>query len=186
LLRALAGRYAVLAGRLQRPAVVGFVPEDRHHDAVLLDRSLTESVALRGAGKRRGRIDWVGFRAHTQELLRTFDVRASHTEAPVRALSGGNQQKLVLARELAPTLDDQAPEALVVENPTRGLDVRATADVHRRLQEACALGAAVVMYSSDLDEVLAIATRVLVLFDGVVREMPINRDAIGRAMLGLS
>ncbi len=186
LLRALAGRYAVSAGGLQRPAVVGFVPEDRHHDAVLLGRSLTETVALRGAGQRRGRIDWLGFRAHTAELLRTFDIRASSADATVRSLSGGNQQKLVLARELAAGPDQPAPDALVVENPTRGLDVRATADVHHRLREACSRGAAVVMYSSDLDEVLAIATRVLVVFDGVVRELPIDRDAIGRAMLGLS
>jgi simple sugar transport system ATP-binding protein len=186
LLRALAGRYAISAGRLQRSAVVGFVPEDRHHDAVLLDRSLTESVALRGAGKRRGRIDWVGFRAHTEELLRAFDIRAPHADSSVRALSGGNQQKLVLARELVAAPDEPAPDALVVENPTRGLDVRATAEVHRRLREACARGAAIVMYSSDLDEVLAIASRVLVLFDGNARELPIDRDAVGRAMLGLS
>jgi ABC-type uncharacterized transport system ATPase subunit len=186
LLRALAGRFAIFVGRLERPAEVGFVPEDRHHDAVLLNRSLTESVALRGAGQRHGRIDWLGFRAHTEELLRTFDVRASSTEASVRSLSGGNQQKLVLARELAAAPDEPAPHALVVENPTRGLDVRATADVHHRLREACSRGAAVVMYSSDLDEVLAIATRVLVVFDGTVRELPIDRDAIGRAMLGLS
>jgi simple sugar transport system ATP-binding protein len=125
-------------------------------------------------------------RAHAAELLHAFDIRASHTETPVRALSGGNQQKLVLARELAASPDEPAPEALIVENPTRGLDVRATADVHRRLREACARGAAIVMYSSDLDEVLGLATRVLVLFDGTVRELPIERDAIGRAMLGSS
>ncbi|MEO8333339.1 MAG: ATP-binding cassette domain-containing protein [bacterium] len=186
LLRALAGRSAILAGRLERPGNVGFVPEDRHHDAVLLDRPLTESVALRGAGKRCGRIDWSEMRAHTSELLVAFDVRASSTETAVRALSGGNQQKLVLARELATSPDEPAPDALVVENPTRGLDVRATADVHRRLRDACARGAAVVMYSSDLDEVLGLASRVLVLFDGTIREMPIDREAIGRAMLGLS
>lgn len=185
LLRALAGRSAILAGHLERPGIVGFVPEDRHQDAVLLNRTLTESVALRGAGRRRGRIDWLARRAHTSELLHAFDVRASSTEDVVRALSGGNQQKLVLARELAASPDEPAPVALVVENPTRGLDVRATADVHRRLHDACARGAAVVLYSSDLDEVLGLATRVLVLFDGIVRELPIDRDAIGRAMLGL-
>ena len=186
LLRALAGRYTASVGRLERPAIVGFVPEDRHHDAVLLDRSLTESVALRGAGKRRGRIDWLAMRTYTSELLRAFDVRAPATETAVRALSGGNQQKLVLARELAAALDEPAPDALVVENPTRGLDVRATAAVHRRLRDACAQGAAVVMYSSDLDEVLGLAARVLVVFDGTVRELAVDRETIGRAMLGLS
>ncbi len=186
LLRALAARQEVSSGRLECPAVVGFVPEDRHHDAVLLDRSLTETVALRGAGARRGRIDWMEMRAHTAKLLQSFDVRAAGTQSMVGALSGGNQQKLVLARELAAAPNEPAPDALVVENPTRGLDVRATADVHRRLRDACARGATVVMYSSDLDEVVGLATRVFVLFDGFVREVPIDRDAIGLAMLGLS
>jgi general nucleoside transport system ATP-binding protein len=121
-----------------------------------------------------------------EDLMRVFDVRAPNARVQVRALSGGNQQKLVLARELAALPDAPAPDALVVENPTRGLDVRATADVHRRLREACARGAAVVIYSSDLDEVLGLASRVFVLFDGDLREMPLDRDAIGRAMLGLS
>ena len=186
LLRLLAGRHSVASGDLERPATVGFVPEDRHHDAVLLDRSLTETVALRGAGRRHGRVDWHAMRTHTSELLRAFDVRATDTETLVRALSGGNQQKLVLARELMASLDESAPEALVVENPTRGLDVLATTEVHQRLRDACTRGAAVVMYSSDLDEVLGLASRVLVVFNGSVREVPMDRDAIGRAMLGLS
>ena len=185
LLRALAGRFDIAGGLLRSPPIVGFVPEDRHKDAVLLDRSVVENVALRGAGTRRGRIDWRATRAHTAALTHVFDVRGANADAVFHNLSGGNQQKLVLARELATTLEEPAPDALVVENPTRGLDVRATADVHRRLREACRRGAAVVMYSSDLDEVLAVATRVLVLFKGTLREMPLDRDAIGRAMLGL-
>ena len=186
LLRALAGRYTISSGKLHRPGTVGFVPEDRHLDAVLLDRSVAENIALRGSGQRKGLLDWPSMHAYTADVTRTFDVRAPSTRTAVRALSGGNQQKLVLARELMASLDEPAPDALVVENPTRGLDVRATADVHRRLRDACTHGAAVVMYSSDLDEVLGLASRVLVLFDGTVREMVIDRDAIGRAMLGLS
>ena len=185
LLRALAGRCEVSAGTLKRPDVVGFVPEDRHHDAVLLDRSLAENVALRGAGARQGRLTWRDVHASTAVLLRAYEIRAESTQAPVRALSGGNQQKFVLARELEATSDQPAPQALVVESPTRGLDVRATGAVHQRLRDACARGAAVVVYSSDLDEVLSLASRVLVMFDGTVREMPLDRDAIGRAMLGL-
>ncbi len=187
LLRALAGRYAVVDGTLARPAVVGFVPEDRHTDAVLLDRSLTENVALRGAGARSGVIDWASMRTRTQELLASFDVRSAGIEAPMRSLSGGNQQKLILARELSSVLDEPAPSALVVENPTRGLDVRAAATVHQRLREACARGAAVVVYSSDLDEALSLSSRVLVMYAGTVRELPSSdRDAIGRAILGSS
>ena len=185
LLRALAGRYRVHGGVLKRPVDVGFVPEDRGRDAVMPDRSVAETIALRGAGRRRGLISWPALRARTAELMRAYDVRAQDPHTPVRALSGGNQQRLVLARELEATWDQPAPSALVVENPTRGLDVRATMAVHQRLRDACTRGAAVIVYSSDLDEVLLLATRMLVVFDGRVRDVPLERAAIGRAMLGL-
>lgn len=185
LLRALAGRAPVSHGVLEHPAVVGFVPEDRHGDAVLLDRTLAENVALRGLGRARGIIRWTAVRDRTRALLAAFDVRAAGPDTPMRALSGGNQQKLVLARELGDS-DGTGIAALVVENPTRGLDVQATAAVHARLRDAAARGAAVVLYSSDLDEVLSLASRVLVVFDGRVSHPPTNRDAIGRAMLGLT
>jgi ABC-type uncharacterized transport system ATPase subunit len=187
LLRALAGRRAVAGGTLTRPPGVGFIPDDRHRDAVLLDRSLTENVALRGAGARHGRMPWPTLHARTDALIRSYDVRGPGARASMRALSGGNQQKVVLAREL----DDadarpDAPRAIVAENPTRGLDVSAAADVAARLRAARDRGAAVVVYSSDLDEVLALASRVLVAFAGTVREVPATRDLVGRAMLGLA
>ena len=192
LLRALAGRCAVTSGHLDRPARLGFVPEDRHREAVLLDRSLTENVALRDAGSRRGRLRWNTLRRRTQSLMKEFDVRAPAPTVPMRTLSGGNQQKLVLAREVAetgasaaPSPFDDAPSALIVENPTRGLDVRATAEVHTRLRAARDRGTAIVIYSSDLDEVLALANRVFVAYAGALREVPTDREAIGRAMLGL-
>ncbi|MEO8620282.1 MAG: ATP-binding cassette domain-containing protein [bacterium] len=186
LLRALAGRCGISGGTLDRPNIVGFVPEDRHHDAMLLDRSLAENVALRGAGPRQGALSWKRVHANTVALVTSYDVRAESTQMPARALSGGNQQKLVLARELEATFDQPAPKALVVENPTRGLDVRASAAVHQRLREAGARGAAVIIYSSDLDEVLSLCARVLVMHAGMLRELPsADREAIGRAMLGL-
>jgi general nucleoside transport system ATP-binding protein len=182
LLRALAGRLAATSGVLVRPSVVGFVPEDRHHDAVLLHRSLTENVALRDAGTRRGTIDWNAVGAKTERLMLAYDVRAGSTSVPMRTLSGGNQQKLVLARELEHASDSE--RALVVENPTRGLDVRATADIHARLRNAALDGAAIVLYSSDIDEVLLLANRVFVVFERVVRELPLDRERIGQAMVG--
>jgi general nucleoside transport system ATP-binding protein len=187
LLRALAGRRNAASGILTRPAEVGFIPDDRHHDAVLLDRSLVENVALRGAGVRRGTMPWNDLVARTGALVDAYDVRGPGARAPMRALSGGNQQKLVLARELddagrAP--DD--PVAIVAENPMRGLDVRAAAEVAGRLRAARDRGAAVVLYSSDLDEVLSLASRVLVAYAGTVREVPPAREVVGRAMLGLA
>jgi simple sugar transport system ATP-binding protein len=184
LLRALAGRLGVVSGTLSRPSVVGFVPEDRHRDAVLLDRSLVDNVALRGAGARRGLVDWKALASRTSSLVRAFDVRADDPRVPVRTLSGGNQQKLVLAREIA---EDGAmlTQAIVVEAPTRGLDVRATSEVHARLKNMRNAGAAVVLYSSDIDEVLMLADRVLFVFAGQVREAPMEREAVGRLMLGI-
>jgi simple sugar transport system ATP-binding protein len=183
LLRAIAGRLPLASGRLERPATVGFVPEDRHRDAILLDRSLIENVALRGAGARRGLIEWSEVGARTESLMRAFDVRAAGPRVPMRTVSGGNQQKLVLAREL--DLDvTTSSRAIVVENPTRGLDVRATTAVHDRLRAARDAGAAVVVYSSDIDEVLLLATRVLVVYAGTVREASVDRDIVGRLMLG--
>ncbi|HET7583974.1 MAG TPA: ABC transporter ATP-binding protein [Gemmatimonadaceae bacterium] len=180
LLRALAGRVEPIAGTLERPTRVGFVPEDRHRDALILDFSLTENVALHDAGEMRGRIVWRDWARQTRGLMDQFDVRAPGIDVPARTLSGGNQQKLVLARELA-----NAPPGLVVENPSRGLDIAATAAVHDRLRRARDDGTAVVMYSSDLDEVLALADRVLVLHGGHLHEVPADRGAVGRAMLGI-
>jgi simple sugar transport system ATP-binding protein len=86
----------------------------------------------------------------------------------------------VLARELSDN-----PHLVVAENPTRGLDIRGAAEVHHRLREAASNGAGVVVYSSDLDEVLALATRIVAVHAGEVWEVPNEREAAGRAMLGL-
>jgi len=96
-----------------------------------------------------------------------------------RARSGGNQQKFVVAREL-----DPSPTLVVAENPTRGLDVRAAAGVRARLREAAAAGAAIVVYASDLDEALALADEMLVVYSGIVRRAPVDRRVVGRFMLG--
>ncbi len=101
--------------------------------------------------------------------------------ARIAALSGGNQQKYVLGRELEGT-----PQALVVENPTRGLDIRATAAVLDRLRAAKAAGVAIAMYSSDLDELLSVADRIVVCFEGRLSAVAKDPDAIARALVGVS
>ena len=180
LLRVLAKRLPVASGVVETPDDVGFIPEDRQRDALILDFTLAENVALCGAGKRKGRISWRRLYEATTALMARYDVRARSAGSRARTLSGGNQQKLVVGREL-----EGAPRALVAENPTRGLDVQATAAVHQRLREAKQRGAAVVFYSSDLDEVLAIADRTIVVFDGAVYDVPPDREQVGRAMLGV-
>ena len=178
LLRVIAGRIQPTRGRASIPHQIGFVPEDRHREAVVLDASLTENLALRGAGDRAGRMPWNALRTTTEALLQLRDVRARGEDVPMRTLSGGNQQKFVVGRELA-----DAPAALVVENPTRGLDIRATQAVHAALRFARDSGTAVIVYSSDLDEVLALSDRVFVVAGGTVRDVGVDRDTVGRAML---
>jgi simple sugar transport system ATP-binding protein len=180
LLRALAGRrQPTRAESLRLPRTIGFVPDDRHREAIIPEMSLTENVVLRGAKARRGRIRWPEMASRTRTLIERFDIRAPGPEASMRTLSGGNQQRFVLAREL-----DGPPDVVVVENPTRGLDVRASSDILARLVEARDRGVAVIVYSADLDEVLSLADRVLVVFAGVVRELVPDRELVGRAMLG--
>lgn len=181
LIRALASRVAVGAGEAELPEEVGYIPEDRHADALILDFSQTENVVLRNAGERRGVIDWPREEENTRALSQAFDVRGANPEAAARSLSGGNQQKLVLGRELS-----GRPTLIVAENPTRGLDIKASADVFDSLRAAASVGAAVVLYSSDLDEVLSLATRMVVVHAGSVREVPMDREVVGRAMLGVA
>ena len=145
----------------------------------MLGFSLIENIALREAGSRTGLMAWPRLRARTSALLEEFDIRASAPEDPAAVLSGGNQQKLVLARELG-----DAPPLLVAENPTRGLDLRASSAVHARLRAARDAGMGIVVYSSDLDELLALADRTFAIYDGVLGETVPDRDRIGQAMLG--
>jgi simple sugar transport system ATP-binding protein len=181
LLRAIAGRVQPTSGSIERVGAIALIPEDRQRDALISAFSLTENLALRGASRRRGRMRWSRLRQRAKQLIGDYDVRAPSVDASAAELSGGNQQKLVLARELS-----DEPSIIVAENPTRGLDFRATRAVHDRLREAAAGGAAVVIYSSDLDEVLSLATRVVAVHKGLVQSVPNDREAVGRAILGLS
>jgi simple sugar transport system ATP-binding protein len=104
-------------------------------------------------------------RAHAENLVREYQIKVGDLSEPVRGLSGGNQQKLVVSRVLA-----GSPDLLVANNPTRGLDVRATAYVQQRLLEAAQNGAAVVLFTTDLDELAAMSSRALFMSRGELRE----------------
>jgi general nucleoside transport system ATP-binding protein len=180
LLRAVARRMAISSGLLELPDAVGFVPDDRHRDGLVLGMSIIENYALRDSGSRRGRVRWTSIAAGARRVVDEYDVRIADLDAKAESLSGGNQQKFIVGREL-----QGRPSALVVENPTRGLDIRATAFVHDQLIQARADGVAIMLYSADLDEVIELSDRVLVVYGGIVREVPGTRDVIGRAMLGV-
>ncbi|MBZ4370379.1 ABC transporter ATP-binding protein [Corallococcus sp. AS-1-6] len=183
----LGGPLVGLTPALAKARGVGHVPEDRLARAVVKAMTVEENVAL---GRHRqppfARGPWVDFkgrRERTEQLLTGYDVRPNDPTVALQALSGGNQQKVVVAREL-----DARPELLVVVQPTRGLDIGAVAQVHERLRDAKARGAGVVMVSLDLEEVLALSDRVYVLYEGrVTGHFPrkdLDERELGRRMLG--
>ncbi|HVF39915.1 MAG TPA: ATP-binding cassette domain-containing protein [Gemmatimonadaceae bacterium] len=181
LLRIMAGRRPVEAGDVVLPQHVGFVPENRQDEAIISTFSLTENIALRDAGKRKGVLDWAEMRNAAASVIDRFDVRAAGTQATMSDLSGGNQQRFILGREL-----DGNPEALVLENPTQGLDVSAAASIHSRIRAVRDKGTAVVFYSSDLDELAELADRVLVVESRSITSVEADRDRIGEILLATS
>lgn len=173
-----AGRRQATNGSVKLPSTIGFVPESRQEEALIPDFTLAENLALRGSGSRSGVLDWQGFKSGTLSLIDRFDIRANGPGSRARELSGGNQQRFVLGRELM-----ESPELLVLENPTQGLDIKATAAVHARMRGAARRGTAILFYSSDLDELADLATRVIVVRpSGAVTAVP-ERDTIGQLLL---
>jgi ABC-type uncharacterized transport system ATPase subunit len=184
LLRAIAGvdEIALVTGTLDVSGPVAFVPEDRTTEGLIPQFTLSENFLLGTIARSGCWLDWNTIRARTAELLRAHDVRASGPGVAAATLSGGNQQRFVFARALEGT-----PRVIVAEDPTRGLDVQATQAIHERLRNAARNGAAVIFHASDLDEVLALADRLLVVARGRVRALPRDtpRAAVGDAMLAL-
>lgn len=180
LLRLLSGHLKPTDGVVRRePGAVAFIPEDRLREGLIADMSLLDNFALRRASAPGVVLRWDIERRDADVAMSKFDVRGGSVDLPAFTLSGGNQQRFVLARELS-----TAPTLIVAENPTRGLDVRAARDVIAVFARASSEGAAVVVYSSDLDELVAMAERVLVCHAGAVREVAPSVEAIGAALTG--
>ena len=183
----LSGRQEVSSGKLQIPEHVGFIPQDRNRDGLAADFDLTENVALalhRDPKFRLGPLlRWSLIESHTAEIRSRFKVRSSGGRTLARELSGGNQQRLVVGRELS-----RLPELLIAENPTRGLDFTATAFVRGELKRlAHDKAAGVVLISTDLDEILEVADRVFVILRGKLTPVPSahnSQEAVGAMMLG--
>ena len=184
LLRAIAGvdDIAITSGKLDVTKPVAFVPEDRTTEGVIGSFTLAENFLLGTLRASARWLDWTAIRDRTDQLLRAQDVRAADSDVVAATLSGGNQQKFIFGRAL-----EGGPRVIVAEDPTRGLDLLATQAIHERLRSAARDGAAVIVHSSDLDEVLALADRLLVVARGAVSELPIDspRDLVGDVMLGL-
>ncbi len=167
-------------------AGVGQIHEDRHRRGLVLPFSLAENLALhdyrRPPNSRRGVLDPDAMVRRARRLLSEFDVRGGTPATAAGALSGGNQQKVVLAREL-----DVEPRVLIAAQPTRGLDVGAIEFVHRRLVEQRDAGRAVLLVSLELEEILSLSDRILVLYEGrIAGEFPpsATEEELGVAMTG--
>jgi simple sugar transport system ATP-binding protein len=169
-------------------AGVAYVPEDRHRDGILGAASVTDNLLLGSqrspAYRRAGLVDWRRVREHSRSTIDRYAIKTPSAEAPAGNLSGGNIQRLVLARAF-----EREPSVLVLQNPTRGLDLRSTRFVYDRVQEARDRGCAVVLISEDLDELSLLADRMVVLYSGELvgesRRGDYDAYALGRLMAGV-
>jgi simple sugar transport system ATP-binding protein len=163
------------------------IPEDRHHEGVALELSVLDNLLMkefhRGRFVRRGVIDVDAASKHAERLVSEYDVRTPGVAAPVRQLSGGNQQKLVVARELS-----REPKLVIAFQPTRGLDVGAIEFVYRRLNEQKQAGAAILLISFELDEIFTMADRFAVMVGGrflrTLQSSEADSETVGMLMGG--
>jgi ABC-type uncharacterized transport system ATPase subunit len=179
-----AGRIAVHAARGVRAMEV--IPENRDLDGLVLDMTLWENLLLAGPIRRRfaprGWLSRAGAAALCEELIARFRIRAPGADSPAASLSGGNRQRFEVARAIA-----AEPRVIVAHNPCRGLDLAATADVHRTLLDFAAGGGAVLLLASDLDELLEVCGRLFVISRGRLRETQPherNPERLGMLMAG--
>lgn len=191
LMRPAAGNIVINGTPITRPtpaamigAGVGRIPEDRHHDGIVGAMSVAENMVLERLNdpeiQQRGLLKRDAIQNHAEALSKAYDVRGPGVEARARLLSGGNIQKLILARVF-----ERSPTLILANQPTRGLDMGAAAEVSRRLLEARARGAGVVLISEDLDEILGLADRIVVIHGGQLTEAATRaRAEIGLMMAG--
>ena len=169
---------------------VAHVPEDRQRLGLIMDFFAWENMAFGYHNepcynRSRWLMDNAAMRSSTADALKRFDVRPAAPTALARSFSGGNQQKIVLAREI-----DRQPSILVVGQPTRGVDIGAIEFIHQRILELRDAGSAILLVSVELDEILSLSDRVAVMFDGQIIGERVTRDTdereLGLLMAGVT
>ena len=167
---------------------IAHIPEDRTHMGLVLDMTVMENAILgmqwRKEFSRWGLMDWKSVELHTRRLIDEFDVSAPGVKAPVKSLSGGNQQKLIVAREVS-----KKPELIVAAQPTRGVDVASTEYIRNYLVKLRNENKAVLLVSADLDEVTQLSDRMAIMYEGrfmgVVKPEEVTEEQIGLMMGGV-
>lgn len=172
-----------MSARKRKELGIAHIPEDRHRRGLLLDFALTENSIL-GVHYRRPAVaappmgvmlDNAAIRERTQQIIKDFDVRPANPDLSARSLSGGNQQKLIIGREF-----DLQPKLLLVAQPTRGVDIGAIEFIHRKLVALRDAGCAVLLVSAELEEVTALADRLLIMREGrIAGEVDPTQTSVG-------
>lgn len=177
-------------GRSRREAGIAHVPEDRHREGLILDFAAWENVAFGYQDapeyqKNALLMDNAAIVADTRGKIERFDVRPPDPFLPARGFSGGNQQKIVLAREI-----ERNPDLLLIGQPTRGVDIGAIEFIHKRIVELRDAGKAVLLVSVELDEILSLSDRVVVMFDGRIMGERLTAETdereLGMLMAGMT
>ncbi len=167
---------------------LAYIPEERMRDGMIKEFTVSENLILREHDHhpyaRAGFLNFREISRTTADQVRKFNVKTPTLETPVKNLSGGNIQKLILARELS-----RQPKVLVAAQPTRGLDIGATDYVHRRILAQREAGTATVLISEDLDEILALSDRIAVIYEGRIMGVTSRQEAtaeeLGLMMAGV-
>jgi ABC-type uncharacterized transport system ATPase subunit len=201
LVRALIGLQKITGGKIflrdkeithltvneMRGAGIGVIPEDRLKEGLIVDFDVQENLCL-GLQRselfsKNGVFDWKAVSSNADKLVEKFDIRTPNILHPVRLLSGGNQQKVIVAREIF-----HAPDTIIAAQPTRGLDISATDFVHEELIRQRDLGKAVLLLSLSLEEIMLLSTRIAVIYKGQIVTIVNKEDAtaedLGLLMLG--
>jgi simple sugar transport system ATP-binding protein len=176
-----------IAGVTRDPSLLGYIPEDRRKTGLVADFSVEENLIIKTFDKppfsRRGILQRGAISNRAHALIQEYDIKALRPATPIRHLSGGNQQRVVVAREL-----NAEPALLVASQPTRGLDVASVEALQGMLLEERNRGAAVLFISTELSEVLALSDRILVFYRGEIMGEVMAETAdvnlIGKMMLG--
>jgi len=162
---------------------LAYIPEERMHDGVVQEFSVAENLILqdhmRPPLSKRMFLNFSQIADHSRRLVQDFRVKTPNLETPVKNLSGGNIQKLILARELA-----RDPRVLIASQPTRGVDIGATEYIHQRLLDQRTQGTATLLISEDLEEVMALADRIAVIYEGEIMDI-VEKEKTNAAELGL-
>ena len=168
---------------------IGYVPVDRHRDAMVMSMSIAENMMLKTSFDKKwvsyGLIDRRKLNDYTKKLITTFNIKAPGPDAKLGGLSGGNQQKCILSREV-----DNGSELLILNQPTRGLDLGAINNIHTTILEECKNGKSILLVSTELSEIFELCDRIAVMYKGrimgIYRGEELTTEKIGLLMAGYS